>query len=117
MEESDIYQWNALISESNWKKGQILSRAIVGKPTDGKCNKIASLLGGITGHHVNRLVVTWRKFGRTRHNWKHLFWAHFFAAIEWDDAVYWLREANCRNWPVKEMKIRRWEAQSRITLS
>lgn len=40
----------------------------------------------ITGEEIERRIKVWTRFGKTRHLYLNLRWAHFFAALEWDDA-------------------------------
>jgi hypothetical protein len=38
-----------------------------------------------------------------------LYWSHFQTALDWSDAEMWLEGAVQNDWPVSEMRARRWE--------
>jgi hypothetical protein len=42
-----------------------------------------------------------------------LFWSHFQAAIDWEDAEMWLEGAIQNEWSVSQMRGKRWETLGR----
>jgi hypothetical protein len=39
-----------------------------------------------------------------------LYWSHFLAALDWDDAPLWLEGASRERWSVAGMREQRWQA-------
>jgi hypothetical protein len=50
------------------------------------------------------------RFGESRDSYPGLYWSHFQAAVDWDDAEMWLEGAVQNNWSISEMRKTRWEA-------
>jgi hypothetical protein len=110
-----VHQWNRLVSNTNWEKGRIIcdwreALLIQGAGvTEYSDEAWAQLVGGVTAQHVGRLRRTFQRFGEDRDQYPGLFWSHFLAALEWDDAPMWLEGAIQNDWSVSEMRGKRWE--------
>ncbi|MFM7072681.1 MAG: hypothetical protein ACKO38_12905 [Planctomycetota bacterium] len=111
-----VGRWNKLISMTNWDKGRIVhdwraSLIAAGAASAGYSDETWSrLVGGVTPQHVGRLRRVYARFGERRENFPTLFWSHFFAANEWEDAEMWLEGATRSRWSVSQMRRQRWEA-------
>lgn len=115
-----IGQWNQLISTTNWEKGEIIC-----KWRDSlKDNKVAAsqysdeawsqLVGGVTPQHVGRLRRTSERFGHVYTEYENIYWSHFYAALDWDDAEMWLEGAVQNKWSVSGMRKQRWETLGQV---
>jgi hypothetical protein len=111
-----VGRWNKLISTTNWDKGRIIhdwraSLIAAGGSSSGYSDETWSrLVGGVTPQHVGRLRRVYARFGERREQFPTLFWSHFFAANEWEDAEMWLEGATRSRWSVSQMRRQRWEA-------
>jgi hypothetical protein len=110
-----IGQWNGLISTTNWDKGEIISkwRASL-KKADASVNEYSDeawcqLVGGVTPQHVGRLRRTFDRFGKDFKEYEGLYWSHFYASLDWDDAEMWLEGAIQNKWSISQMRHQRWE--------
>jgi len=110
-----VGRWNTLVSTTNWEKGRIICEwraaqlakgASVGEQSD---EAWAQLVGGVTGQHVGRLRRVYQRFGEVAEQYPGLYWSHFQAAIDWDDAEMWLEGAIRDGWSVSQMRGQRWE--------
>lgn len=110
-----VGQWNQLISTTNWEKGRIICQwrealteagAAVTEYSD---EAWANLVGGVTSQHVGRLRRVFQRFGDAYDQYDGLFWSHFQAALDWDDAEMWLEGAIHNGWSVSQMRGKRWE--------
>lgn len=110
-----IGQWNRLVSTTNWEKGRIicqwrealeLSGAGVTEYSDEAWSQ---LVGGVTSQHVGRLRRVYQRFGAVLDQYEGLYWSHFQAALDWNDAEMWLEGAILQNWSVSQMRGKRWE--------
>jgi len=112
---SFIGQWNQLISTTNWGKGEIISNWRTSlKDADASVQEYsdeawAQMVGGVTPQHVGRLRRTWDRFGKDFEDYKGLYWSHFYAALDWDDAEMWLEGAIQNKWSISQMRHQRWE--------
>lgn len=110
-----VGQWNRLVSTTNWEKGRIICQwreALVtaGAPvTDYSDEAWAQLVGGVTSQHVGRLRRVFQRFGDDFDQYPGLYWSHFQAALDWDDAPMWLEGAIQNEWSVSQMRGKRWE--------
>jgi hypothetical protein len=110
-----IGQWNKLVSTTNWEKGRIISQwreslEAAGEPASASTDEAWSqLVGGVTSQHVGRLRRVFQRFGEIREQFNGLFWSHFQAAIDWEDAEMWLEGAIQNDWSVSQMRGKRWE--------
>jgi hypothetical protein len=69
----------------------------------------AQLVGGVTSQHVGRLRRVNQRFGEVTEQYADLFWSHFQAALDWDDAEMWLEGSIQNGWSVSQMRGKRWE--------
>ncbi|MCA9263028.1 MAG: hypothetical protein KDA60_04245 [Planctomycetales bacterium] len=113
-------QWRGLISTTNWEKGKIITtwRAAIeasGAPVAEYSDEAWSqMAGGVTPQHVGRLRRVFQRFGESRQQYAGLYWSHFLAAIDWDDAEMWLEGAVQSKWSVSQMRRQRWETLGAI---
>jgi hypothetical protein len=111
-----VGQWNQLISQTNWEKGRIISEwrcALLdsGAPITAYSDEAwAQYVGAVTSQHVGRLRRVHERFAQHHASYPGLYWSHFLAAIEWDDAELWLEGAVRSSWSVSEMRRTRSEA-------
>jgi hypothetical protein len=115
---SRIYlgQWNLLVSTTNWEKGRIIHEwrqalvdadAPAGEYSDDAWSR---RVGNVTGQHVGRLRRVYERFGAVFQDYAGLYWSHFQAAIDWNDAEMWLEGAIQNRWSVADMRRERWQA-------
>lgn len=111
-----VGRWSTLISTTNWEKGRIIlewREALQGSesPQSAYSDEAWSRrVGGVTAQHVGRLRRVFERFGTTQATYPHLYWSHFLAALDWDDAEMWLEGATQTRWSVSQMRQMRWEA-------
>jgi hypothetical protein len=110
-----VGKWNQLISTTNWEKGKIIcewrdalmaSEAAVTEYSD---EAWVQWVGGVTSQHVGRLRRVSQRFGDVADQYAGLFWSHFQAALDWDDAEMWLEGSIQNGWSVSQMRGKRWE--------
>ncbi|MEQ8211905.1 MAG: hypothetical protein RH917_19060 [Lacipirellulaceae bacterium] len=110
-----IGKWNELVSTTNWEKGQIISEwrdalvAAGAAASEYSDEAWAQLVGGVTSQHVGRLRRVYQQFGETADQYPGLYWSHFQAALDWDDAEMWLEGAIQNDWSISQMRGKRWE--------
>ena len=114
-----VGRWNRLISTTNWEKGRIITEwreclIASGAPAQSYCDEAWSRrVGNISGQHAGRLRRVWNRFGKLREEreeYKSLYWSHFQAALDWDDAEMYLQGAVESGWSVAQMRAQQWEA-------
>jgi hypothetical protein len=111
-----VGRWNLLISQTNWEKGRIIFewRAALIESGAGATSYSdeawARSVGAVTSQHVGRLRRVYERFGQQQASYPGLYWSHFLAAIDWDDAELWLEGAVRSAWSVSEMRRMRSEA-------
>ncbi len=111
-----VGQWHTLISQTNWEKGKIISEwrsALISAEAASSSfsdETWAKQVGAVTSQHVGRLRRVHERFGTTSSSYPGLFWSHFLAAIDWDDAELWLEGAMQSKWSISEMRKTRWES-------
>jgi hypothetical protein len=118
MEPSTEYigRWDRLISTTNWDKGEIICAWRDAMMSEGGAASTYSdetwsrMVGGISPQHVGRLRRTHERFGATFADYPGLFWSHFYAALDWEDAEMYLEGAVQSQWSVSQMRTQRWEA-------
>jgi hypothetical protein len=109
-------QWKRLVSTTNWEKGQIIhgwreSLRESGAPASEFSDESWSRrVGNVTPQHVGRLRRVFERFIDVRDEYPGLYWSHFQAALDWDDAEMWLEGAVQSDWSVADMRYQRWEA-------
>jgi hypothetical protein len=111
-----VGRWNQLISSTNWEKGRIicdwrnnLQASGVGA-NEFSDEAWARRVGGVTAPHVGRLRRVFEAFGGQHETYPGLYWSHFLAALDWDDAPLWLEGAVRSGWSISQMRNQRWEA-------
>jgi len=108
-----IGRWNRLISRTNWEKGEVIHRwrtQLKGAnlPNSSYSDESWSRrVGNVSPQHVGRLRRVFERFGASREQYPALYWSHFQAALDWDDAEMWLEGANLDQWSVANMIIKR----------
>ena len=111
-----VGRWNQLISSTNWEKGRIIcdwrnNLHANGAPSSEYSDEAwARRVGGVTSPHVGRLRRVFEKFGSDYETYPGLYWSHFLAALDWDDAPLWLEGAVRSGWSISQMRNQRWEA-------
>jgi len=111
-----VGRWNRLVSTTNWEKGRIIlewrtALEASGAPATEYADETWSRrVGQVSPQHVGRLRRVHERFGSTRDEYAGLYWSHFQAALDWDDAEMWLEGAVQEDWTISEMRSRRWEA-------
>ncbi len=106
--------WNRLVSQTNWEKGKVVhswrTKLIeAGLPRRIYSDEsIAQRLGNVSPQHVGRLRRVYERFGASE-PLPNLFWSHYQAALDWDDADDWLRKASDEKLSVAQTRIARWE--------
>ena len=109
-------RWNRLISTTNWEKGRIISawrQALIesDSPQQSYSDEAwARRVGNVSGQHVGRLRRVYDRFGNNYTDYSGLYWSHFQAVLDWDDAEMWLEGAVQNGWSVAQMRDQRWEA-------
>jgi hypothetical protein len=113
-----VGRWNTLISTTNWEKGKIIFQWRT-TLQDGGAQVTAysdeawsQRVGGVTAQHVGRLRRVYERFNDTYESYQGLYWSHFLAAMDWNDAEIWLEGASSSRWSVSQMRAQRWEAVS-----
>ena len=115
-----IGQWNQLISTTNWEKGRIISgwrEALIDSGADSQQHSDeawARRVGGVTAPHVGRLRRVHDRFISTFQTYEGLYWSHFLAALDWEDAPLWLEGATRESWSVAAMREQRWQAHGAV---
>lgn len=115
-----VGRWSQLVSTTNWEKGRIIlewREALEGSeaPAASYSDEAWSRrVGGVTPQHVGRLRRVYERFGTTYQTYEGVYWSHFLAALDWDDAEMWLEGALQSKWSVSEMRQMRWEASGHI---
>lgn len=115
-----VGRWNTLVSTTNWEKGRIISQwraALIeaGAPsTEYSDEAWAQRVGGVTAPHVGRLRRVFDRFADDQPKYEGLYWSHFLAALDWDDAALWLQGAVEEKWSVSNMRDKRWKANGEV---
>ena len=106
--------WNLLVSKTNWEKGKVIhswrTKLIeAGLPRRVYSDEaISQRLGNVTPQHVGRLRRVYERFG-SQEPLPNLFWSHYQAALDWDDADEWLQKASVEKLSVAQTRVARWE--------
>ncbi len=113
-------QWHQLISTTNWEKGRIIRewrQALIDRgaaATEYSDEAWSRLVQGVTPQHVGRLRRVYERFGNQADSFAGLYWSHFHAANDWEDAEMWLEGAVQNGWSVSQMRRQRWETLGSI---
>ncbi|MDO4569522.1 MAG: hypothetical protein Q4D38_03965 [Planctomycetia bacterium] len=111
-----VGQWNRLISTTNWEKGRLIhqwreSMILSGAPLQLYSDDAWSRrVGNVSSQHVGRLRRVFDRFAQEYEQYPGLYWSHFHAALDWDDAPVWLEGAVQQRWSVSQMRKQRWVA-------
>ncbi len=111
-----VGRWETLISTTNWEKGKIIldwREALIGSQAGASTysdEAWSRRVGGVSAQHVGRLRRVFERFGPSHTSYSGLYWTHFLAALDWDDAEMWLEGASQSKWSISEMRRTRWEA-------
>lgn len=111
-----LRSWNHLISTTNWEKGRIIHEwrealiAVGASQASFADEAWSRRVGNVTPQHVGRLRRVYFRFFDEYQKYTGLFWSHFQAALDWDDAEMWLEGAVQNGWSVAAMRGQRWEA-------
>jgi len=115
-----VGRWSRLVSTTNWEKGRIIvewREALVSQGlavSEYSDEAWGRLVGGVTGQHVGRLRRAYQRFGASQNKYPGLYWSHFQAALDWDDAEMWLEGARQSGWSVAQMRTSRWETLGKV---
>ena len=115
-----VGRWNGLISTTNWEKGRIIvewREALIaaGAPATQSADEAwARRVGAVTPQHVGRLRRVHQRFAGSYGEYRGLYWSHFYAALDWDDAELWLEGAVQSRWSVSQMRRQRWQAMGAV---
>lgn len=115
-----VGKWNELVSTTNWEKGQIISKWRQERiDADADAREYSDeawsrLVNDVTSQHVGRLRRTYQRFGQVHKKYKGLYWSHFYATLDWEDAEMWLEGAVQNDWSVSKMRHQRWETLGKI---
>ncbi|MBL8888708.1 MAG: hypothetical protein JNL67_01935 [Planctomycetaceae bacterium] len=115
-----VGQWNRLVSQTNWEKGRVILAWRTALEQEGvpaieySDEAWSRLVGGVTGQHVGRLRRVFLRFGKQQATFTGLYWSHFHAAVDWDDAELWLQGAVEKDWSVSQMRHQRWETMGQL---
>lgn len=115
-----VGQWNQLISTTNWEKGGIISawrQKLIDSGVEASeysDEAWSRRVGGVTSPHVGRLRRVYDKFGSDYGTYEGLYWSHFLAALDWEDAPLWLEGASREKWSVAGMREQRWQAHGAV---
>ncbi|MCL2119733.1 MAG: hypothetical protein FWH27_15055 [Planctomycetaceae bacterium] len=110
-----ISSWNRLVSMTNWEKGKLIHNCRAKLIENGLPRQIysdeslAKRLGNVSGQHIGRLRRVFERFSTTFGQYPGLYWSHFQAVLDWDDAEDWLADASENQWSVASMRLQRWE--------
>jgi hypothetical protein len=113
-------QWQTLVSTTNWEKGRIISEwraALIAAEVDRSDyadEAWSQLVGNVTPQHVGRLRRVFERFGEQRETFMGLYWSHFQAALDWEDAEMWLEGAKGSDWSVSQMRAQRAETLGEV---
>ena len=115
-----VGRWSRLVSTTNWEKGRIIvewRESLVGQglaANEYSDEAWGRLVGGVTGQHVGRLRRVYQRFGSSQDKYPGLYWSHFQAALDWNDAEMWLEGALRSGWSVAQMRDKRWETLGKV---
>jgi hypothetical protein len=113
-------QWHRLISTTNWDKGRVIldwRQAMLDLNTPAReysDEAWSQQVENVSPQHVGRLRRVYERFSGVRDNYEGLYWSHFQAALDWDDAEMWLEGAVQSQWSVSRMRRQRWETLGRV---
>lgn len=92
-----------IMSESSWLIGRCAAEWIK-RYSRGRTDADFGSLIGLTTDQVYQRRRVWETFMDVRANYPNIHWAHFYSALEWDDATECLKWANEVKARVNEMR-------------
>jgi hypothetical protein len=119
--EKFLGRWQRLISTTNWEKGRIIFEWREALVDAGAAATVATdevwsrLVSNVTPQHVGRLRRVYQRFNDTRVDYPGLFWSHFQAVLDWDDAEMWLEGAVQNGWSISQMQGERSQTLGALT--
>ena len=111
-----VGRWEKLVSTTNWEKGRIICEwrqelLAAGAPLEACSDEAWSRRARtVSPQHVGRLRRVFERFAGVSASYPGLFWSHFQAALDWNDAEMWLEGAVQNDWSVSQMRSSRWLA-------
>jgi hypothetical protein len=111
-----VGRWRRLVSTTNWEKGRIIHewrealRANGTPASEYSDDAWSTRVGGVSPQHVGRLRRVFERFFAVHEDYPGLYWSHFQAAVDWDDAEMWLEGAVQNGWSVALLRGARGEA-------
>jgi hypothetical protein len=120
IEQPFVGRWRRLVSTTNWEKGRIIlewREALIAASApagDFSDEAWSRRVGGVTSQHVGRLRRVYHRFASVQASYSGLYWSHFQAALDWDDAEMWLEGASKQGWSVETMRRTRWESLAAV---
>ncbi len=114
-----VKKWNGLVSQTNWEKGSIIVEWRTNLVESGVSANAysdeawARSVDGVSPQHVGRLRRVYERFKDSYRSYEGLYWTHFMAALDWNDAELWLEGAVQSSWSVSQMRRTRWEAMGK----
>ncbi len=115
-----VGRWSTLVSTTNWEKGRIIVEwrdALMGSESPAAAYSDEAWgrrVGGVSSQHVGRLRRVYERFGNSFQSYAGIYWSHFLAALDWDDAELWLEGAVQSGWSVSHMRRTRWESSGAV---
>jgi hypothetical protein len=115
-----VGRWNKLVSTTNWEKGRIILQwreSLIAQGlsvTEYSDEAWSRLVGGVSGQHAGRLRRVAQRFGQVQPEYPGLYWSHFQAALDWNDAEMWLQGAASSGWSVAQMREQRWQTLGQL---
>lgn len=106
--------WNLLVSKTNWEKGKVIHSWRARLQEAGFPRRVCSddaisqRIGNVSPQHVGRLRRVYERFGEEE-MLPNLYWSHYQAALDWDDADEWLQKASEEQLSVAQTRLARWE--------
>jgi hypothetical protein len=113
-------QWQRLVSTTNWEKGRIIyewrTALIEADASSAEYSDDAwsRQVGNVTPQHTGRLRRVYERFEALREGFQDLYWSHFQAALDWDDAEMWLEGAVQNQWSIAAMRQARQETLGQL---
>ncbi|WP_442483870.1 hypothetical protein [Aeoliella sp. SH292] len=114
-----VGKWHTLVSTTNWEKGRIIGEWRAAKQAAGEevseysDEAWAAMVGEVTSQHVGRLRRVFDRFGEVYDGYAGLYWSHFHAALDWEDAELWLEGALQKGWSISQMRKARDKAHGK----
>ena len=111
-----LKQWDRLVSSTNWEKGRIIHEwrtALVASQAAATQYSDEAWSRRRQRQRAARRALrrVFERFGAVNNSYPDLYWSHFQAALDWNDAEMWLEGAVQNGWSVSQMRLSsRWLA-------